>query len=356
MSTRPPTTREIALACGYNQSTVSHALRGREKIPAATRERILEVARSLGWQPNPLASAYMAHLRLSRPPSQQAGIAFLVSGQSSGRITDLPLYMQRHYRGAHERSLELGYSLEPIWVNEPHLTARRLTQVLRARNIVGVVIPGILQPSESLAGLDWRHFSSVALGYSFANPDLHRMAVDTHHGFDFVLRKIVELGYRRIAVVISTAYDVRVNHGVLHPAYYLQRNLGDGCRLEIHVIERPTASEIPGIQAWLREYKPEIVLGEDIVWQAICRMRWRVPQDVAFANNDTSPEFPDMAGFNQRHEIHGSVAVDVVSSSIVQNERGIPLVPRLTLIKGGWFDGLSAPPRADIAKMEKSAN
>lgn len=356
MATRRPTTREIALACGYNQSTVSHALRGRDKIPAETRERIFKVAREMGWQPNPLAAAYMAHLRLSRPPAQQAGIAFLVSGQNSARITDLPSYMQRHYEGAVERAHALGFYLETIWINEPHLTARRLLNVLRTRNIMGVVIPGIIHPTSCLAEFDWSSFSSVALGYSLVDPDLHRVAVDTIHGFNLALQKILALGYRRIAVVISTSYDLRVNHGVLYPAYYLQKHLAPTHRLEIFVIERPTACEIPRIQAWLREYKPEIVLGEDIVWQAIRQMQWRVPQDVAFANSDTSLEYPEIAGFNQRHDLHGAVAIDMISSAIVQNERGIPPVPRLTLIKGAWSEGLSAPARADLPKITKVVN
>lgn len=355
MVTRTPTTRQIAEACGCNQSTVSHALRDNSKISAEQRARIRGIAERMGWRPNPLVSAYMAHLRSARPRSHQAGLAFLISNRTSSQISAQGGHLQRHYRGALQRAKELGYSLEILWLHQPHLTARRLNGILHSRNISGLVIAGLVDPSEIFEQLDWRQLTAVTLGFSLRAPELHRVAVHTMRGFDGVLRKVVELGYKRVAVVVSREYDERVSRGVLSPTYYAQKHLEFGGLLQTYVFPRPVKEAKSGIAAWLREHQPDVVLGEDIVWRTIAEMKWRVPQDVAFASVDASPDFPQIAGFNQRHELHGAVAVDLVVGQLLQNQRGLPTVPHTILVEGAWADGLSVPPKHVIPRLDRSA-
>lgn len=52
-----PTIKDIALASGFSIGTVDRALHGREGINPKTRERILAVARELGYETNRVASA-----------------------------------------------------------------------------------------------------------------------------------------------------------------------------------------------------------------------------------------------------------------------------------------------------------
>ena len=352
---RMPTTREIAAACGCSQPTVSYALNNHPKIPAETRKRVLKVARSLGWRPNAFASAYMAHLRTRRTPSFHASLAFLVANSESGRIKDQLLHMRRHFSGAKARAEELGYALEPIWLHQPGLTARRLNQVLRSRNIPGLLIPGLRDPSPIFEGIEWERFAVVAMSYSLPVPNLNRVAIDAVHGFDLMLRKAIELGYRKVAVMVSDEYDARVNHGVLLPTFYAKERWAPKGSILVCRYERTHEDEIPRIQTWLRKHRPDVVLGQDVVWRAIQGMEWRVPQDVAYISVDRAPEYPAIAGFNQHHEMHGSVAIDMLVSQILQNERGFPAIPRVVLVKGEWADGLSAPPRAKVTTMAGSA-
>ena len=54
----PATMRDIALATGVSQSTVSRVLSGTPTavpIAEATRQRVMETADQLGYRPNPLA-------------------------------------------------------------------------------------------------------------------------------------------------------------------------------------------------------------------------------------------------------------------------------------------------------------
>ncbi|WP_418276674.1 LacI family DNA-binding transcriptional regulator [Isoptericola jiangsuensis] len=61
----PPTSHDVARIAGVSQATVSYALTGRGTISAATRERVLEVAESVGYRPN-LAARSMRTRRTGR--------------------------------------------------------------------------------------------------------------------------------------------------------------------------------------------------------------------------------------------------------------------------------------------------
>ncbi|WIX92090.1 LacI family DNA-binding transcriptional regulator [Amycolatopsis sp. DG1A-15b] len=77
-----PTVREIAACAGVSQGAVSYALNGRRGVSEATRNRILEIARQLGWTPG---GGTHRHVRRSgtlgvvvrRPAAALAGEPFL---------------------------------------------------------------------------------------------------------------------------------------------------------------------------------------------------------------------------------------------------------------------------------------
>jgi LacI family transcriptional regulator len=51
------TLKDIATECGYTANTVSRAMRGDDRLPLATRERITAIAKRMGYIPNILASS-----------------------------------------------------------------------------------------------------------------------------------------------------------------------------------------------------------------------------------------------------------------------------------------------------------
>lgn len=359
VSSAPPTIRQIAEACGCSSAAVSYALRDNPKVSPAVRARVQRIARKLGWRPNPLVSAYMAHFRSVRPPGYKATLGFLLSNPGSGRIGDQPMYRQRHYDGARKRASALGYQVETIWLHEPHMSSRRLNSVLGSRNIPGLLVPARFEPADLFEGIDWAQFASVVMGFSASKSRLHRLAADTCAGFVMMLEKARALGYRRIGVVASEDYGVIVNQGIFYAACYLRdRWIREQvpCEILLYHFPSPDERERPGIAAWLKQHRPDVVLGEDIAWKTICELGWRIPQDVAFMSVDWSPEFPLIGGMNQHHELHGALAVDIVVGQVNQNQRGLPAAPGASLVPCGWEDGLSIPPKAEIRTIKRSAN
>lgn len=308
----------------------------------------------MGWKPNPLASAYMAHLRAGRPSSYKASLAFLLPNPQGPRLRDQFMHIQRHYVGAERRAKSLGYELQTIWLHEPHLTSRRLSTVLSSRNIPGIMMPG----SSILTDFDFSQFAAVSMGFSPSHSNICRVTVDTGDGFTMALRKTRELGYRRIAVVVSDEYDNLVNYGTFRAAGYLREEwsmAGVDCEILMCHFKTSSSHEMAGVADWLRKKRPDAVLGENVAWRAIEHLGWKVPQNIAFVSVDWSPDHPLIGGFNQRHELHGAVGVETVVSQINHNERGLPEVPHVVLIPGAWADGLSIPPKAEIKSIKRSA-
>ncbi len=341
---KQPSSRLIAEACGFNQSTVSRALKNHPSIPAVTRERILAVAAELGWRPNPLASAYLAQLHAMREPEYRATLGYLITSRDHARLPELPYYQQACWRGAQERAATFGYTLDPIWVNEPGMTALRLGRLLKSRGIPGLLLPGVLQPSPALAELDWSHFASASMGFSYRQP-LHRVAFYVAHGLSLVLRRVEELGYKRIAVIISREYDTLLNHGVLQSVYYARHEPWGRTHLKSLVFPDTSEEERARIMEWIRRHRPDVIVGEEFVWRALQRMNWAVPRDVAYVSLDWAPTWPGIGGVDQRHEIIGAMAVDIVASELMQNERGLPAIPKLLLVEGIWRDDVTIPDR-----------
>ena len=53
--------KDIAIKAGVHVTTVSLALRNHQRIPEATRKRIRELAKKMGYQPDPLLRSLTAY-------------------------------------------------------------------------------------------------------------------------------------------------------------------------------------------------------------------------------------------------------------------------------------------------------
>lgn len=340
---KTPTYGEIAKACGVSSSTVSRALNNHRSIPRSTQQRIHDVARKMGWRPNPLASAYMAHLRSTNPPSFKAILGVVVDYPMPRGVEDLPLHIQRLYGGVKQRAGESGYEVRLFSLQEPEMTPARLDCALFNRNIPGFVVAGMATPGKVLQGLNWSRYAAVAMGFSLAGPQLHRVATNVMHGFKLVIDQVFRLGYQRVGVAVSQDYDERTNHGVLFPMSFIKQHLRPGQSLDVFAYPQHGEDAIEPVAQWLRDCRPQLAVGTYVA-EAIKRLGWRIPQDIALATFDRSPEYPEHAGLDQRYEAAGRVAADVLISEITHNRRGIPDEPVEHTIRGRWVEGSTAPP------------
>lgn len=348
-----PTLREIAKACGYNNSTVSRALSNKASIPASTRQHILQIAKKMGWRPNPLASAYMAHYRSTRAPKYQASLAYVISFSNVDKFEDLWEFLQLNFQGAKERAAAQGFELEPVWLRDLDFNFGRLARLLKNRGIPGLVVHGGKLPEDAFRAFDWNSFAGATWGYSVRQPRLHRAAFHWPHGIRTALEKIRRLGYKRIALILSDELNHLTDYSLASTFYYGERHPGFQESLKSLVFDPMDPGMRKKIRLWIERNRPQAIIGTKEVWQVLGEMKWHVPGDVAFVSPHWSSRWPEIGGIDQLPEVIGANAVDLAVSQLMQNQRGVPAIPKLLLNEGRWVDGKSIPSRRPSARTER---
>ena len=85
-----PTLADIARRVGCSKYTVSLALREDRQISAATRAKVQDVAKELGYSANATVSHLMAQLRASRTTRFQAKLALINANRDEQALTKHP--------------------------------------------------------------------------------------------------------------------------------------------------------------------------------------------------------------------------------------------------------------------------
>jgi DNA-binding LacI/PurR family transcriptional regulator len=334
MTGRPRITlNDIAKKTGYHVTTVSMAVRHRPEIPAATRELILRCAKALGYRPDPMLSALSAYRQLVRPSTYVATLGWLVRGPSATAWRENQVAL-RHFEGVRARTKQLGYRIEPFWCDEPGLSPRRMTQILKARGIRGLIL--CVQPDpDATLDLDWKNFSTVAMAYTWKRPQFHRVAFNYYAGTIEGIRQLNLLGYERVGMYLVREVNARVSR--LWEAGYLIE-VPPEQRLPIFFAET-SAADAPAFAQWYRAHRPDAILAQrPQISELTAAIGLRVPRDIGLAF--TRVEDDDrMAGMNQNSSLLGETAVDMVVGMLHRNETGIPRMPQTVMIDGQWKTG-----------------
>ncbi|MBC8126881.1 MAG: LacI family DNA-binding transcriptional regulator, partial [Gloeobacteraceae cyanobacterium ES-bin-144] len=203
------TVREIAQVVGIHFTTVALALRDSRKVSVATRARVKEVAKAMGYRANPLVSALMARQRMLQKTNVFVELAYLSFCQFPGE------YRRSHHEasvvdGARRRAKMLGYRLEEFCLNAPNMTSRRMAEIFRSRGTAGIFFGGAMT-SHSHVAKPLHDFPSVAMSHCMLRPNVHRVA--HHHllGCETAFRELRKLGKKRVGLVLTKSMDRKVN-------------------------------------------------------------------------------------------------------------------------------------------------
>ncbi|HYF33952.1 MAG TPA: LacI family DNA-binding transcriptional regulator, partial [Prosthecobacter sp.] len=298
--------------------TVSRALRGEKHVAAPLRQRVAEVAAEIGYQPDPEIVKLMAHMRRARKNLAPQVLALVWADREPGGEVISP-WSARLRMGAVQRAEALGYRLDEFHLREKGMTARRLSGILEARGIAGVVLTPLLTRSRGHVSMAWEKFSSVAIGIGYSRPALHRVHHHHYVGMLTAMRQLKKLGYRRIGLFGPTTVNERM-FGAWSASFLMHHPLPVRQAMELVCLQKtPTQA---AFQAWLTSARPEVVLdaGSHYDWlQAVA-----AAGEVGYAALNWTPDHPERAGIDQQAEVLGAAALDLLAGQLQHNERGIP--------------------------------
>lgn len=336
-----PTVAAIAARTGLSKATVSLAIHGHPRISGPTRERVVAIARELGYNPQVLVSACMAAVRAGHSATGVNKLLFVVPDAGAGSRQGVMLA----YAGARQRAQERGWTLERAILREPTDCARLLDRQIR-REYVGVVIAPCGENPPELE-LPWNQVASVMLeGMPPARP-LHRVSYHSHVDTREAVRRLAALGYRRPGFV-TTSFDLARTNGTALAAFCAMRAELGGLGMVAPLVAA-TMAETGAIADWMLQQRPDVVVGEN--WAAVSaaarRCRLRIPDDLGYIGIGATSPPAECSCYLRPHRTMGATALDVVAAQLIRRQNDFFTAPRLVVLPGQWHPGRTLPARAD---------
>jgi len=341
-----PTLKDVAREAKVHFTTVSLALRGSARIPAATRERIVRMAEQMGYRRDPVFMALTLRRIRARSAGARPRLAFLTNRPSQAAF-DEQRYLRCFFEGARSRAAALGFDCDLVFVGGRSGRGGALEERLRRANCEGLIV-GALQPQFETVQLDWSRYALVKIDTRFMEPAAAFVSNDQMQVTRLAFQRLQALGYRRMGLAVGRSDEAAT------------QDLWEGACL-IEQAGMPEADRVPPLHFGLRESPQHIVPrlrhwverhGVDAVistWVNIAEMLrdagFRVPADLACVCLSLDQPNPRLAGVIQNHRLVGQKAAEIVALNLKTEQRGIPTRAYATYVAGSWQDGASAPRR-----------
>jgi len=349
------TQRDVAEKAGVHITTISLALRNHPSLPLTTRERLRSLAEKMGYRPDPALCALINYRTKSRAHIQTPIVAYVTNWNTRwGWKRDRP--HAEFYAGAGARANELGYQLEHFWMGEPDLTHKRMSDMLGARGIRGIIIASHRYEIDTPLHFTWPNFSAVKIDFFPHEPTLHNVTNDQRAIIQLAMRRVVAAGYRRIGFVMDRQWDLGVDLAWSAGCLAEQQKLAPEDRIPFLLFSKSLAPEtgpadrsVPREQfeTWFRQHRPDVLIStKEFVLPRLAEAGIAVPRDLAFADILLDTFDGKTAGVRQNCRRVGEMAVEILASQLQQNIYGIPPYPTATLVEGSWLDGASLPSRS----------
>jgi LacI family transcriptional regulator len=325
--------------------TVSRVLNNSPHVSPATRRRVQKAADKVGYQPDPKIAQLMARVREHRRRRVESVIAVVRDDIPEDELHD-PAYQYVSTHDIRRRAERHGYRAEEFFLGRGGITAKRLGQILATRGIEGLIVSP--QSSQNIGTqLDYARFAAATFGYGLQQPALHRASTNMTRGILHACAMLAARGYRRIGLAITQWVDARSDHTYSGAMLNFQQGLPAAQRVPLLLFPENNLAREAGIFcAWVKRHRPDVIISFDAYvpdWLNR-RLGRRIPDDIGLVVHDWAHRMTGFAGIHHRRSHVAAAAVDLVATQLMQNERGIPEVPRQILIPPAWIDGPSVRP------------
>lgn len=321
--------KEIANLANVSVMTVSRALRNSPGISEATRGRVLEIAKQLGYRKNPLVSALMTQRRKGAPADVSLTVAHIHCLPADRELTGNLLTLRQSIR---EQAKEHGFEVSEFYLNEPGMTPKRLVDILKSRGIRAVIFEHFFEDGVELE-IDLSGISAVAITHTMRKPNLNRVVVAEYLSVLVATERLRQLGYQKIGLVVNPIQEsiARIKREAAWLLY--QQSLPQEARIPMLVTKREGVEA--ALESWLESHAPDAI---------ICpyrRVRKLLKDDVGYVQIGWHKGDTDLAGIDPNWDQVGASAVNNVVDQLYRGEFGEPHTPTVTSIDCHWRDGPS---------------
>ena len=326
MKDRPVTIRHLAKLLGVSNATVSMALRNSPSISASTCKRVQDLAKKLNYRGNILVNALMTQVRRGRVNTGGEVIGLLLEGTEQSGVPSVAEGVEI----AGRRAGLAGLKLDVFFLGHRGEDSASVDRVLFSRGIRGLIVGPMPLDLKPLA-VDWNRYACLAIGYSFHQVMMHRVATAHFQGLMTCYEELRKSGCERIGCVLGRDEDERTRH-FWQAAARSAPHLYGGAHIPPLMMDVPLKRSL--FAQWFKQHNPHAVIGNypDHVadWMAQLKM------NASYATLDQYADRP-WSGIRQSWAGIFSTAVDQLVGKLARNEFGLPTTARTTLIEGEWI-------------------
>ena len=299
----------MARAAGVSQSTTSRALSGEGYVAAAVRERVRDTAERLGYVPHAMARGLRTQV------SRSVGV--VVSDLRNTFYADLAA-------GVAARARAHGYTV--LLVDDQGSADDELAA---ARTFVSTRTAGVVVTPVSAAVTDYlldQGIPVVEVDRQFSPGRCDAVVVDNHHVARRVTEHLLDLGHRRVALLVD---ETDWTTGAERARGYADALAGAGLPVDPGLLV-PVGWDVDGarraaVALLTRRERPTAlfaannVLAEG-VWRAVGDLGLAVPEDVSLVSFDDarwmSMVSPGMTAVAQDVVALGAAALDLLLARV----------------------------------------
>lgn len=212
--------------------------------------------------------------------------------------------------------------------------------------VVGLMKGNRLPPR--MANL-WEEFPAVVTGVRTREPSLSFACAD-HHGLALsAFERALALGYRRPGLILDPVIDELIE-GRFTAGYMTGqlKLLEEVDRLPPFTAVAEARRDAGLFGEWLQRWRPDVLF---TLYHEVARWleklgRWPAA-DLGLIQYEWREGHRDWAGMDQRNDLVGEAAVDMLVSQVQHGTKGVPEFPLATMVASQWVDGHTAPGPVD---------
>lgn len=250
--------KDIAKACGLSTATVSMALRDMARVPKATREKVEECARKLGYIRDPSLGEALSRMRNSVRTDLET-FALIVEDESSIAPGGEFPWLEAIYAEARHQAHLHGNEIVPVMLPVTEKEHQTMGRGLFNRGIRGLFIaPLVKRPSRRIE-LEWSKFAAVELGSTLEFPTIHRVERQYYDDLLELYAVLYERGYRRIGLAFTRRRNIFFRAMPEATLLYF-KHYHHGLSITAPFYPDQREKSLPAFKSWIRNEMPEVVL------------------------------------------------------------------------------------------------
>ena len=337
------TLQDIADRLSVSKMTVSLALRGSKSVSKERRKLVNETAREMGYKPSYLFSKAMSLMKKKGLGHIRENIALINANEREDAFTNHPTIPQ-YISGIRKAAQNEGFSISEFWLNDPKLTERNFSKVLRFRGIKGGIIVGLMENNDLRGRFDsiWKNFKFVVTGVRTYNPTLNYVCTDHFLVSYHATMRAIKSGCKRPALVLDKTIDELIEGRFTGGFLKAILSLNKRDRIDPFFEVKEANKDLSLFEKFFRKNRPDCIIS---LYNSPARWLAEMGVDVSGKIALIQLEYreglsPIWSGMNQRNDLVGEAAVFTLRR-LLMDDRGISQnLITATLVSPEWVGNL----------------